>query len=104
MAPTINPTRKRPFFLAFSHGPKTRLQAAPQLGESISRIQTQPAMEPEPYSTITCPHCFEQFSMPAPPPMELPASWDYDCEVCCRPMLIHFAETDQGIEAHVEPA
>lgn len=47
-------------------------------------------MELEAYSQITCPHCFEDFSIPAPPLNELPASWDYDCEVCCRPMVIHF--------------
>ena len=29
-----------------------------------------------------------------PPPDELPAELDYDCEVCCRPMVIVFAGDD----------
>ncbi len=42
------------------------------------------------YCVITCPTCFETFSVPGPAPNEVPTTWDYDCEVCCRPMLIHF--------------
>lgn len=41
---------------------------------------------------VTCPSCFEVFEVAAPSPGELPAEWDYDCEVCCRPMLIMFSE------------
>ncbi|MDB6069247.1 MAG: hypothetical protein JWL81_418 [Verrucomicrobiales bacterium] len=26
---------------------------------------------------------------------ETPCEWDYDCEVCCRPMMISF-EADDG--------
>jgi len=37
---------------------------------------------------VTCPTCFEQFEIPIPPQSEMPAEYDYDCEVCCRPMLI----------------
>jgi len=44
----------------------------------------------ETWSEITCPHCFETFAVPAPPIPECPAEWDYDCEVCCRPMIIYF--------------
>lgn len=42
------------------------------------------------YCQVTCPTCFENFSVPGPAPSEVPAQWDYDCEVCCRPMVIHF--------------
>ncbi len=44
--------------------------------------------------TVVCPACFEEFSVMPPSPAELPAEWDYDCEVCCRPMLIRFDEED----------
>ncbi|NNE94009.1 MAG: CPXCG motif-containing cysteine-rich protein [Verrucomicrobiales bacterium] len=39
---------------------------------------------------VTCPTCFEVFEVPAPPPAETPTEVDYDCEVCCRPMVIAF--------------
>lgn len=42
------------------------------------------------HCTVTCPSCFETFSVPAPAVTEVPTQWDYDCEVCCRPMVIHF--------------
>ncbi len=45
--------------------------------------------------TVVCPACFEEFSVMPPSPDELPAEWDYDCEVCCRPMFITF-EDDNG--------
>ncbi len=41
---------------------------------------------------VICPTCFETFGVAPPASDELPAEWDYDCEVCCRPMVIHFAE------------
>lgn len=41
---------------------------------------------------VTCPTCFEIFDVPLPPPEETPGEVDYDCEVCCRPMLIVFTE------------
>lgn len=40
--------------------------------------------------TVQCPTCFEWFEVPVPPPAEVPCEVDYDCEVCCRPMLIGF--------------
>jgi hypothetical protein len=43
---------------------------------------------------VTCPSCFEVFSVPAPDPTECPSDVDYDCEVCCRPMRISFWEDD----------
>ncbi len=37
---------------------------------------------------VQCPSCGEHFSVPRPPAAECPAQLDYDCEVCCRPMVI----------------
>ena len=37
---------------------------------------------------VTCPSCFEEFSVMVPPQSECPATLDYDCEVCCRPMIL----------------
>ena len=39
---------------------------------------------------ICCPTCGEQFSVAEPPGGELPCRVDYDCEVCCRPMVVAF--------------
>ncbi len=54
------------------------------------------------YVDVTCPHCWQIFSIPGPAPEETPCSWDYDCEVCCRPMWIHFEEADGSIIASAE--
>lgn len=37
---------------------------------------------------LTCPSCFERFEIAAPDRGELPATLDYDCEICCRPMEV----------------
>ncbi|SHJ24661.1 Cysteine-rich CPXCG [Rubritalea squalenifaciens DSM 18772] len=38
---------------------------------------------------VQCPSCFEWFSFIMPPEGESEGqNLDYDCEVCCRPMLI----------------
>lgn len=39
---------------------------------------------------VTCPTCFEVFEVAVPHPDEMPTEFDYDCEVCCRPMVIAF--------------
>ncbi len=39
---------------------------------------------------VTCPSCFQTFTVAAPALSELPAELDYDCEVCCRPMILEF--------------
>lgn len=39
---------------------------------------------------VTCPTCFEVFGVAVPHPDEMPTEVDYDCEVCCRPMVIVF--------------
>ena len=41
---------------------------------------------------VDCPSCFETFEVAVPPPGETPCEVDYDCEVCCRPMLIVFED------------
>ena len=46
---------------------------------------------------VQCPTCFETFEVVMPPPEELPAEMDYDCEICCRPMTIVF--TREGVWA-----
>jgi len=46
------------------------------------------------FAEVTCPTCFEVFEVAVPPPDELPTEFDYDCEVCCRPMLIVCAGDD----------
>lgn len=40
---------------------------------------------------MTCPTCFESFEVAVPSAEELPAEVDYDCEICCRPMIIVFS-------------
>ena len=45
---------------------------------------------------VVCPFCFEEFGVTPPGPNELPAEWDYDCEVCCRPMVISFEDDGDG--------
>ena len=46
---------------------------------------------------MTCPTCFEIFEVAVPSYEELPTEVDYDCEVCCRPMVIVF--TDEEVYA-----
>lgn len=48
-------------------------------------------MDTEP---VTCPTCFEVFEVAVPPVDEMPTEVDYDCEVCCRPMVIVFTEEE----------
>ncbi|MFN4942693.1 MAG: CPXCG motif-containing cysteine-rich protein [Akkermansiaceae bacterium] len=43
---------------------------------------------------VTCPTCFETFEIAVPPESEMPTEYDYDCEVCCRPMLIILNSSD----------
>ena len=37
---------------------------------------------------VTCPSCFEIFEVVLPREEETPCELDYDCEICCRPLLI----------------
>ena len=43
-------------------------------------------------SLVMCPACGEYFEVAGPGLAEIPAEWDYDCEICCRPMVILFDE------------
>lgn len=40
---------------------------------------------------VTCPTCFQTFTVSGPAASEVPTEWDYDCEVCCNPMVIFFS-------------
>lgn len=40
---------------------------------------------------VTCPTCFEPFSIPIDAPEGAEMEIDYDCEVCCRPMVIQIS-------------
>ena len=37
---------------------------------------------------VTCPSCFENFSIPLDEGNPEGSEIDYDCEVCCRPMIV----------------
>lgn len=37
---------------------------------------------------INCPHCGEAFSIPLDPGGGRAQEFVYDCEVCCRPILV----------------
>ncbi|MEM1084739.1 MAG: CPXCG motif-containing cysteine-rich protein [Verrucomicrobiota bacterium] len=43
-------------------------------------------------TAVQCPTCFEWFEIPLPGAGELPAELDYDCEICCRPMVVSVGE------------
>ena len=47
-------------------------------------------LKPMETEEVQCPTCFEWFSVARPGNNELPAELDYDCEVCCRPLVIQF--------------
>ena len=56
-------------------------------------------MDPLQDCEVTCPFCFQTFLVAAPAVDSLPVSVDYDCEVCCRPMLLHFELEDETVTA-----
>jgi len=49
------------------------------------------------FLTITCPHCGEDFQMPADPD-EGSAEFVIDCEICCRPMTVTISVRGDVIE------
>jgi Cysteine-rich CPXCG len=51
------------------------------------------------FITVTCPSCFGHFEVAVPPPEERPVELDYDCEICCRPMVILIEGDDDDIHA-----
>ncbi len=54
---------------------------------------------PARFATVTCPSCLQQFEVAVPPADELPAELDYDCEICCRPMVISISRDRNGVVA-----
>jgi len=48
------------------------------------------------FVTVTCPSCCQSFTVAGPAAEECPAEWDYDCEICCRPMIIAFGLDPDG--------
>lgn len=46
---------------------------------------------PMEFAEVTCPTCFEVFEVALPHPDETPVEVDYDCEICCRPMVLVFS-------------
>ena len=52
-------------------------------------VMCRPVME-----EVMCPSCGEWFAVAVPSRDECPAVLDYDCEVCCRPMVIVFSGGD----------
>lgn len=54
---------------------------------------------PPRFANVTCPSCFQSFQVAVPPPEELPAELDYDCEICCRPMVISIDASDDEVWA-----
>ena len=45
---------------------------------------------------VTCPTCFEEFEVVVPTAAEASSAMEYDCEVCCRPMILNFSvEADE---------
>ncbi len=51
------------------------------------------------FLTVTCPSCFQEFEIAAPGLDELPTEFDYDCEICCRPMVISCSADGDEIRA-----
>ena len=56
------------------------------------------------FADVVCPTCFETFGVPSPDLTETPCELDYDCEVCCRPMLIRFTLDGDSVIAEAEDA
>ena len=52
-----------------------------------------------PFHAVCCPSCRQTFEVAGPSAEECPTAWDYDCEVCCRPMVIEFEVEDGEIRA-----
>jgi len=50
-------------------------------------------------SQIICPVCGELFDVSTIPPEDFGSTLDYDCEVCCRPLLIE-VNSEGGLSAH----
>lgn len=47
--------------------------------------------------TFACPYCWQSVEPPIDPDLEGDLVWD--CEVCCRPWLIHIHRTYDGSQS-----
>lgn len=77
--PSSKKLRVEFFKLNFSYAPEAMLSA-----RFFVKIEAMKLL------SVQCPTCFECFEVVSPPAAECPTEVDYDCEVCCRPMLICF--------------
>lgn len=50
---------------------------------------------------ITCPFCFEQIEVDLDPSEASSQQFVYDCEVCCRPMMISLQYDEDGELLHL---
>ena len=50
---------------------------------------------------FTCPYCWQRISVLLDTSVAS-QSYTEDCEVCCRPMLIHYGTDEQGEVIHFE--
>jgi phage FluMu protein Com len=81
--PTFPPFRKRRLIEVLQHRTKAGWQRRPEMAKASMQ-----------FAEVTCPTCFEVFEVAMPHPDEMPTEVDYDCEICCRPMVIVFTEDD----------
>ena len=70
------------------------------MNEDDLEDESEPWLSYRESSEIFCPHCGETFALPAPAPNEIPCEVDYDCEVCCAPMLVKFELEDDEVVAY----
>ncbi|MCC5789114.1 MAG: CPXCG motif-containing cysteine-rich protein [Opitutales bacterium] len=50
----------------------------------------------EDFCTVTCPHCFQKIQIAIPDPFSRSGEFDYDCEVCCRAILVKWQRDSGG--------
>ena len=54
---------------------------------------------PTRFVNVICPSCLQRFPIAVPPRDELPTELDYDCEICCRPMVVFLEDVEDEIRA-----
>ena len=50
----------------------------------------------DPFLQLECPHCGETMVLAVPNPEMEAGTFDYDCEVCCRPFVVSWNRQDDG--------
>lgn len=54
--------------------------------------------------TITCPYCWENFSIFIEPSSEVGEIYVEDCYICCRPIEIYITtKSDEAVEIRINP-